>query len=267
MVDVDGATLEVFTGGDGEPTLCFTHNFDVLTAEGALAMPALARVSRTIGVNQRSMGNSSAESDPSRLSMGQAVTDLEAIRRALGIESWVYVGYSAGGFIGIRYALEHPGALSGLILMATAPSYRVFLDRASVYCRHNPNYERVQTAMGTQDWGEVVWPLIAHDLESVTHHASHTGGISQARQDAQIAQMRSYDFEERLSDVRVPTLVLHGRHDASMPLSQGELIASKIPECRLIILEKSGHFPMWEEPKELERQVHAFVAGLGATGQ
>jgi pimeloyl-ACP methyl ester carboxylesterase len=265
MVEVEDTTLEVFVGGRGGPALCLAHNFDVLTAEGGLALRPLSRIGRTFGVNLRSMGGSSAEPERSRLSMAQAVLDLEALRHKLGVGPWVFVGFSAGGFIGIRYALQFPEGLAGLVLVGTAPSFRVFLDPRSIYCRANPSFERAQAAAGTQQWSEIVWPLISRDPALVARNAKHGGGISESRQAAQVAEMRDYDFEKQLAEISLPTLVIHGRYDTSMPLAHGELIAAKVPGARLEIFERSGHFPFWEEEADFERVVREFSQGVRST--
>lgn len=49
--------------------------------------------------------------------MSQAVADLEAIRRGLGIERWIVLGHSWGCDLGCRYALEHPERVRGLVGM------------------------------------------------------------------------------------------------------------------------------------------------------
>ena len=262
MVEIGDATLEVLVGGHGAPTICLAHNFDVLSERGGLAMSPLSRVARTIGVNLRSMGQSSTESDQRLLSMEQGVRDLEAVRRKLEIGPWVFVGFSAGGFIGLRYAIQCPDALLGLVLVGTAASSRVFRDPRSIYCRANPNYARVQAATGTQQWSEIVWPLISHDPDLVALHARHAAGISERRQAAQLVEMRAYDFENELTRIAVPTLVIHGRDDASMPIAHGEFIASKVPGARLEIFERSGHFPFWEQEADFERVVREFARTL-----
>ena len=50
--------------------------------------------------------------------MDQAVADLETIRRALDIDAWLVVGHSWGSDLAVRYALEHPHAVRGVIGIA-----------------------------------------------------------------------------------------------------------------------------------------------------
>jgi pimeloyl-ACP methyl ester carboxylesterase len=67
---------------------------------------------------------------------------------------------------------------------------------------------------------------------------------------------------ELLPKVKVPTLVLHCRHDNVVPLEQGRLIATSIPNARFVTLESENHVllagePAW--PKFLD-EVGAFLA-------
>lgn len=50
--------------------------------------------------------------------MAQAVGDLEAVRRAVGVTSWVALGHSWGGDLAVFYALQHPDALRGVVAIA-----------------------------------------------------------------------------------------------------------------------------------------------------
>ena len=226
-------------------------------------MEPLSRISRTFGVNLRAMGRSTEPSDHDLLSMKQAVIDLEAVRHSLGVDPWIFVGCSAGGFLGMQYALEFPDGLRGLVLVGTAPSFRVFFDPSSIYCQENPHYASVQSVIGTQAWSETVWPLIAHSPELVASHAEELGQISEARQRAMASEMRAYDLEKNLARIATPTLVIHGRFDTSMPFAQGQIIAAGVPNARLEIFEQSGHFPWWEEEAAFERSVRAFSVSRG----
>lgn len=50
--------------------------------------------------------------------MAQAIEDLEAVRRALDIESWIVLGHSWGSDLAVRYALDHPARVRGLVGLA-----------------------------------------------------------------------------------------------------------------------------------------------------
>lgn len=44
--------------------------------------------------------------------MEQALADLESIRETIGLDSWIVAGHSCGGDLGLRYAVEHPNAVT-----------------------------------------------------------------------------------------------------------------------------------------------------------
>lgn len=48
----------------------------------------------------------------------QAVADLEAVRRAVGVESWIVLGHSWGSDLAVRYALDHPDRIRAVVGIA-----------------------------------------------------------------------------------------------------------------------------------------------------
>src|SRR6266705_2260949 len=57
------------------------------------------------------------------------------------------------------------------------------------------------------------------------------------------------DFRSGAKKLKVPTAVLHGKHDALLPLAHGEDLAKKIPGAKLTVFAESGHAPFLEEPE------------------
>jgi pimeloyl-ACP methyl ester carboxylesterase len=63
-----------------------------------------------------------------------------------------------------------------------------------------------------------------------------------------IANMRSFNLEPRLPNIKCPTLVIWCDRDPFIPRRQAQRIVDHVPQTELVILEKTGHFPMWENP-------------------
>jgi pimeloyl-ACP methyl ester carboxylesterase len=61
--------------------------------------------------------------------------------------------------------------------------------------------------------------------------------------------------------VQAPTLVVHGTEDEMLPVANASLIAERIPDARLEIMEGVGHLFFWEEPQRSAALVreHALV--------
>src|SRR5262245_54265016 len=128
-------------------------------------------------VNPRGAGNSSPALSPDDLSMRRLAEDLERLRERLGHARWVVAGSSAGGYVGLLYAVAYPDALQGLILAATAPSGRFRPDPDCIYNPERAEWARIQaardralTADATSDdvrrWAQIIY----HQPDVVERH-------------------------------------------------------------------------------------------------
>jgi pimeloyl-ACP methyl ester carboxylesterase len=78
---------------------------------------------------------------------------------------------------------------------------------------------------------------------------------------------RRLDYRQRLGEVRAPTLVLMGRQDPQMPPACAQELVTGIPNARLVLFERSGHYPFLEEPEAFWATIRAFLLeGIGANG-
>ena len=68
-----------------------------------------------------------------------------------------------------------------------------------------------------------------------------------------------YDVRDRLSSIRVPALVLTGRHDWICPPSQSAVLVEGLPDVRQVLFERSGHRLHREENAKFTRVVREFV--------
>ncbi len=74
--------------------------------------------------------------------------------------------------------------------------------------------------------------------------------------------MPNYDLRPQLPNVTCPTLVTVGRTDWVTPVSSAETIASLIPNSTLVVFEKSGHSPQYEEFDLFQKVMRDFLATL-----
>jgi proline iminopeptidase len=72
--------------------------------------------------------------------------------------------------------------------------------------------------------------------------------------------MPNYDLRSRLASVACPTLVTVGRADWVTPVSSAETIAGLIPNSKLVVFEKSGHSPQFEEFALFQQAMREFLA-------
>ena len=188
------------------------------------------------------------------LSLPRRMGDLEAVIDAAGFTGpFALLGMSQGASLCIEYAARYPERVSRLILYGAyaqgwarrddpglVREYESMIElmRAG-WGRDNPVFRQVFTSRfipgGSSE--QVAW---FNDLCLKTASA-HTA--------AELLRSRSgIDVVDLLPMVKAPTLVLHAREDAVCPLSEGQRIASGIPDAQFVELDSKNHVLLEHEP-------------------
>ncbi len=210
---------------------------------------------------------------PRQFSIAAVITDLEALCQALGLAQVAVLGHSFGGFVALSYALAHPERVSHLIISCSAPSHDYRLDSQGMIGQflssHRlgtvpalPASDPDDAALRAQVFGwlplyfatyEAGIQQMAEDWATRTRYSSAVYSEWLAQQEPR------YDVRPRLSELRMPTLILAGRHDRICPVNQADLMSQRIPNARLEIFENSGHMPQMEAPADYVERVRAFL--------
>ena len=251
LLDVNGTTLEVYRGGAGHPAICCQHPH----SSNLERFKWYAAKTDFIYVVVRGLGNSSPIRETGDLTNIQAAHDLEAVRRKLGIKRWVVQGFSAGSQVALCYALTYPDSLAGLISIASfaknssllgnpkslcSPSYPAYQD--DLEALRGKNFEHLPTALSYPGyyWAAVnpnAWGL----FKGETPIAIMPGSQLRDRLKAVFEEVTFFNLEDRLKEIKVPTLVVGGRNDPIVPLEESMPIHQRIPNSRMLVLEHSGH--------------------------
>ena len=106
-------------------------------------------------------------------------------------------------------------------------------------------------------------PALPRGARSTASPRTSSGGSSnpfnpQAYR-AQLFAAALHNCYGRLDRIRVPTLVVHGAHDRMIPVENAHLMAERLPNCRLTVLEDSGHLYPTEAP-EIDEAIAGFFA-------
>jgi pimeloyl-ACP methyl ester carboxylesterase/DNA-binding CsgD family transcriptional regulator len=188
------------------------------------------------------------------LSFERQVADLEVVVEAADIrEPFTMLGISQGGAQCIRYAVRHPERVSRLILYgayaqgwakrndpARAREYDSItsLMRAG-WGRNNPVFRQLFTSRFVPDATEEQMNWF-NELCLKTASGSTAGDVFESRQ--------QIDVVDLLPQVNVPTLILHAREDAAVPLSQGHVLAAGMPNAQFVELDSRNHILLEQEP-------------------
>lgn len=267
LVELDDTTLEVWEGGEGPVTFAACHAYRASSSEhpGGGLTEALANIGRTFWICGRDVGRSSPEPRDDKLTMRVFADDLEKVRVALGIEAWIPTGSSTGATVALMNALNHPQGTQALVLVGTSASWRALEAPYSIYNPRNPVYQRL-ARLEVEDNGGDVWrrAMLAASVhnEDVVDTLMKDVTIHRRRLEAVGREIRDdkYDDTPRLSEIKVPTLVVNGRYDWQLgSLHAAFELVEGIATSQLAVLNQSGHMPYSEEPEEFEYAIRQFV--------
>jgi proline iminopeptidase len=206
------------------------------------------------------------------------VEDIEALSQTLGYERVDVLGHSFGARIALEYAAAHPENLRTLILMnPTEPGTRFSeqLARRQQAARTEEDSTELAALTGSEGFAardpatvsQVFRVLFRQALRNRERIEDLDLDLAEttAKNGSEVGRllgesMGSLDWWERLGEIQVPTLVLHGRYDPT-PLAMSEALAGGLPLGRLALLE-SGHFPYVEDPDGLFSAVSAFYVDV-----
>lgn len=196
------------------------------------------------------------------------VEALERFRRGLGLERAALVVHDWGGLIGLRWACDHPDAVTALVISNTGFFADGKWHGLAQAMRAEGQGEELVAGMTREAFGEALRATGRIPDDAIDECWKAFGDEDRRR--GQLELYRSGEFEKlvpyegRLAALGVPTLVLWGETDPFAPLAGGERFHAEIPGSTLVVIEGAGHFVQEEEPERYAREVAAFLSGLDA---
>ncbi|SIO02391.1 Pimeloyl-ACP methyl ester carboxylesterase [Parasphingorhabdus marina DSM 22363] len=189
---------------------------------------------------------------------------LVAFLDAMGITKCHLGGNSMGGFIALQFALEYPDMVASLTLFNNAGVVGEDKSELQIAAEDGKNVlaltsvEDTTRLMKFVAYKPVAMPGQFRKLffEEANAHKELLDKIFW-----QIAGSGLNDpLNDRLGDVKAPTLIIWGRHDRLIDVSCVKVLADGIENSESVIFEKTGHIPMIEKPKESASVHLAFLA-------
>jgi 3-oxoadipate enol-lactonase len=229
-VHVNGIDLYYETLGEGEP-LVLIPGLATDVSEYRRIIAALAERYQVIALDNRGAGRSAKPDVPYSIEM--MADDTAAVLDALGIDQAHVLGTSMGGRIALALALQHPEHVKSLILVSTGAKVPPPTLRRRLLLDLLP---RLRLFRGTRKYPQPYYAFARQRQAS-----------------------RGYDGTDRMHDIRVPTLILHGRSDRSAPLRLAQDMQARIPNAQLITFPGS-HIFFLLRPRQVTDAVSAFLS-------
>jgi pimeloyl-ACP methyl ester carboxylesterase/DNA-binding winged helix-turn-helix (wHTH) protein len=230
----------------------------------------LARLSRdhTL-VRYDARGNGLSDWSPPTLTMKDFIDDLGVVFDAAGVGRAPVLGISQAASIAVAYAARHPERVSALILIGgCARGWRVKQN-----ARLTERVEALRVLM-RQGWGSEhpafrqiftssFFPNATRE-ETAWFDELQRKTTSPENASAILSALGDIDVRADLSRIAVPTLVVHSRGDAVVPIKDGIELAAGIHGARFVELDSKNHLLLENDPAwaRFDRELGAFLGTL-----
>jgi pimeloyl-ACP methyl ester carboxylesterase len=232
--------------GKGRRCAVFSHGFLMDRTMFNPQLRALSKQYRTVAYDSRArFGSGNGFYD-----LYDLAEDCRAILDSIRVQRAILVGMSMGGWMAVRFALQHPDRVCGLVLIdspvATAPMRQ--FDTT-----FNPLRGKATLPVDFVDWvtremfGETTLrtnpALAVHWRDRFLNYngdAVYTEALSWRDRD---------DLSQAISAIHVPVLILHGDEDRRAPLSVVKPMLNAFPQAELAVVPRAGHTSNLENPE------------------
>jgi len=181
------------------------------------------------------------------------VRDFAQLIDTIQLDRFPILGISQGGAVAVSYAAQHPERVSKLILCGSFARGWMLRDIPGEVERRNALLTLVRLGWGKdnpafrQMWTTLFMPNATpeqvdwfNELQRVTTSPDNAVQL--------MMEAGRINIVDLLPKVKCPTLVLHGRNDAAIPVTEGRLLAARIPGAKFVELPTCNHLVIPPEP-------------------
>jgi pimeloyl-ACP methyl ester carboxylesterase len=242
---VNGIQLGYVDRGEGEPLVLLHGGFGTVETFGP-NLELLGQGRRLIGVDLQSHGRSPVADRPMRAE--SMADDVAALIEALGLERAAVMGFSLGGQVALRTAIQHPGAVSRLVLVSTP------FRRSGWF----PEQTAAMDAMGPE-MADLLRPTPLYEAYEAV--APDPAGWPTLVEQVTTAVKEDYDWTAEARGLQMPVMLVAGDADGLPPSYVAECFAllggglrdadwdgSGRPAGRLAIMPGTTHYDIFASP-------------------
>ncbi len=260
--------------GSGDPPLLFLHGLGGSWTAWLENLPAAAREHRVVAVDLPGFGKSRPASDG--ISIPGYARTIERFCDTLGLDEFVVVGNSLGGWVAAELALRIPSRVKAMVLVDAAGIVPTRLERtkainimrgAALSAPLAPRFRRSVAARPRLRKLALKYTAaeptgLAADLVYMALPEAPDPGFAPAF----LAARRSWSdgWCDRLTELECPTLIVWGERDALLPLRHAREWARRLRGSELKVIKGAGHVPMLERPEEFNGLLRAFLERVNA---
>jgi pimeloyl-ACP methyl ester carboxylesterase len=255
QLEVDGAALTYDDDGprdgDGVP-LVFIHGWTANRHRWDHQVEHFAEKRRVVRLDLRGHGESSGAGVRT---IEELARDVLALLDHLEVDRFVPVGHSMGGMIAQTLALAHPERVERLVLVDSIGRMAYSRGRALLMAVSTLVPFKLFVAANIQRAFAPGYPR-----EEIREYVRASADTPREVVMTLYGAMRAFDVLDRVGEIRVPTLMVHGYHDIQLPVKQMLRMAKSYPDAVIRIVDAGHELPV-EKPAELTAALDWFVTG------
>ena len=244
----------------------------------------LSKTNQTILVHQRGTGMSHVEINKENITIDLYCKDIRAIKEKLHHQKIILLGHSWGGMLSMHYAASYPDDVEKMLLISSGGSSMNFYNYFGNNIRSRLSEDDKEFVAMLDEYFNKVWDLpmsdslrdalngLATEQVNILSKAYFYDKTLAAQNKAVPADinfkvletmvqslfMEHWDIAPKLRTINIPTLILQGRQDP-IDLETARVTQAAIPNSKLVILEKCGHFPWVEQKEEFFKAITNFI--------
>jgi len=277
FIDAPGGRIWYRSVGEGGTPLLCLHGGPGFTHYYLEAMEALADRRQVIFYDQLGCGKSDRPEDTALWTIDRFVEELVQVRAALELDDLHLFGSSWGGMLAMQYVLDRRPELRSLILCGSPASMIRWVSDCDELLAAQP--EEVRKVIRTHEQeGFTACPeyqaaILGFYREHVCRLSPWPTGLERSFAEAGYSvyntmngpseftvtgTLKTWDIMGRLSEIRMPTLLIGGRYDECRPAHLEEM-HHRIAGSRLEIIEEASHLCFAEQPDVFNGLVNGFL--------
>jgi proline iminopeptidase len=216
--------------------------------------------------DQLGCNNSDQPDDPELWTLDRYTTEVEEVRRGLGLEHFILYGHSWGGILAIEYALHHQQHLRGLVISDMTAGIQSYLRRTDFIKRQlppdtlarlaaleakedydSPEYQKImmedlypKMICRVQPWPEPVSRAFRHANDKIYN-------LMQGKSEFLVTgNLKHWERWDRLHEIKVKALTIGARYDEMDPEDMKKM-ASLMPNASYAFCSNGSHLCMWDD--------------------
>jgi proline iminopeptidase len=229
--------------------------------------------------DQLGVGNSDVPDDPALWTLPRYLSEVEEVRRGLGLDHFVLLGHSWGGILAIEYALNYQQHLRGMVISNMTAGMKSYLARTNALKQQlltpellvkfnameaakdyaNPEYTRIvmenlypQMICRLHPWPEPLSRAFRLGNEKIYNQM-------QGKSEFEVSgNLKDWERWDRLHEIKVRTLTIGARYDEMDPEDMKKM-ATLMPNATSAICPNGSHMSFWDDQDVYFRHLLSFL--------